>query len=326
MQKLIELEDLPDNFKVIKTEDRVVHLKLYKGRYVIRVEVPFEANEKLASLFGHILGDGCIKSKEENAYYTNKSKDLIEEFRMTIKELFGIEIRENFNEERKFYETYTPKTVAKFLVLCGFPKGQKTKQIITLPDWIKEGSTEIKAIFIRALFDDDSTVINSKGNRVISFGLNKKKSLVEEHKLFMEDIRKILFSLGVYPNEVFERSQPGDFIQLGFHMYGRYNLMKFLENIGFTHKEKQAKLTEAISSYKTYGKNEAKMRILDALKTNNTLRTKDLCKIINRDRDTIWKNINKLVKEDLVEKILINKRGPIEKVLWKLRTEIEENY
>jgi intein/homing endonuclease len=219
--KLIGLEDLPENFKIVGTEDNFVYMKLYKGKYTMKVKLPFETNEKLASLFGHILGDGCIKTKEENAYYTNKSKELIEEVKATIKELFGVEIKENFNNIRKFYEVYPPKTIAKFLVLCGFPKGQKTKQITTIPDWIKEGSNEIKVAFIRALFDDDSTVINDKGNRAISFGMNKKKSLIESHNMFMEDVRKILFSLGIYPNKIFKRKQPGDFIQLGFHIYGR---------------------------------------------------------------------------------------------------------
>lgn len=316
---LINLGDLPDNFKVVKTENNFVYLKLYKGRYTIRVELPFESNEKLASLFGHILGDGCIKSKEENVYYTNKSKDLIDEVKLTVKELFGIEIKENFNSMREFYEVYPPKTVAKFLVLCGFPKGEKTKQIITIPKWIKEGSKEIKSAFIRAIFDDEATVINSKGNRVISFGMNKEKSLLNPHKGFTEDIRKILFSLGVYPNETFKRRQPGDSVQLGFHIYGRYNLMKFLENIGFTDSGKKEKLIKAIHSYNTYGKNEIKMRILDALKTNNKLSTKELSIIVNRNRKVIWKNIHKLNRKGLVEKILINKKGPIEKVLWGLK-------
>lgn len=62
--------------------------------------LPFETNEKLALLFGHVLGDGCIKGKEEGVYLTDKNKDLIEEFKTTIKDLFGIEIKENFNEIR----------------------------------------------------------------------------------------------------------------------------------------------------------------------------------------------------------------------------------
>jgi len=318
-EELIGLEDLRKNFKILNLENNFAYIKLYKGRYVVRVEVPFKINKRLASLFGHILGDGCIKTKEENVYYTNKSKDLIQEFKTTIKELFGIEIRENFNKARQFYELYPPKTIARFLVLCGFPKGEKTKQEITIPNWIKS-SNETKVAFIRALFDDDSTVVNSKGNRVISFGLNKKKSLLNSHKVFMEEVREILFSLGAHPNKIFIRKQPGDFIQLGFHMYGRYNLIKFLENIGFTDREKQKRLVGAINSYKTYGKNETKMRILDALRTNDKLRTRDLSIIINKDRKVIWKNIHKLVKEGLVEKILLNKKGPIEKVLWKLKT------
>ncbi len=323
--KLIGLEDLKNYFRVVKIENDFAYLKLKYGRYILKVKLPFETNKKLASLLGHILGDGCIKSKEENVYYTNKSKELIEEVKIIIKELFGIDAKENFNREREFYELYPPKIVAKFLVLCGFPKGEKTKQELYIPDWVKNGSDEIKSAFIRSLFDDDSSVINSKRNCVISFGLNKMKSLANSHRAFMEDIRQILLSLGLYPNEIFARKQPGDFIQLGFHMYGRYNLIKFLEKIGFTHKGKQQNLIKAIDSYNSYGKNEAKRRILDALRINGRLTTRDLRKIINRDGDVIWKNVNKLVKEGYVEKILISKRGPVEKVLWELKNNINNN-
>jgi len=321
VEKLIELEDLERNFKVVNIENNFACVKLHKGRYVVRIELPFRPNKKLALLFGHILGDGCIKTKEENVYYTNKSKDLIEEFKVAIKELFGIEAKENFNKARRFYEVYPPKIVARLLVLCGFPKGEKTKLPIKIPDWIKNGTNEIKAAFIRALFDDEATIVNSKGNHVISFGMNKKKTLLGAHKIFMEDIQEILLTFGIRPNKIFMRKQPGDSLQLGFHIYGRYNLIKYLENIGFSDTKKQEKLIAAIDSYKGYGKNEIKMRITEMLKANKRLRTKDLCNIFNRDQKAIWKNLNKLRIEGLVDKVLIKKKGPIEKVFWKIKEE-----
>jgi intein/homing endonuclease len=318
-KELICLEDLSKNFKVVKMENNFVYLKLWRGRHVIRIQLPFEPNKELASLFGHILGDGCIKTKEENAYYTNKSKDLIEEFKAIVKKLFGIIVKENFNEVREFYEVYPPKTIAKLLVLCGFPKGEKVNQVINIPNWIKEGSNEIKVAFIRALFDDEATVINSKGNRMISFGMNKKKSLLEAHKDFVKDIQQILLSLGVRSNKIFTRKQPGDSIQVGFHIYRRYNLIKYLENIGFTDRKKREKLIRAINSYRGYGKGEIKMRIMEALEMKNKLRTKDLCSIVNRDRTAVWKNLNKLRKEGVIEKVVISKNGVIEKVFWQIK-------
>ncbi|MBI2084777.1 MAG: hypothetical protein HYT70_04185 [Candidatus Aenigmarchaeota archaeon] len=325
MSELITLEKLKQHFKVIKVEDTIVFLKLHRGQYIINVEMPFKANEKIASLLGHVLGDGCIKQGEENVYYTNKSKDLADEFRMLVKGLFGIYPNWNFNKEREFYEIYPPKTVARFLVLCGFPKGEKVKQALTIPEWIKNGSLNIKSAFIRALFDDEGTVINSKGNYVIGFSMNKKNFLLNAHKKFMEDIRGILLSLGISPNGLYERKQPYDSTSIGFNIYGRYNLMKFIETVGFTDNKKKGKLVQTINSYKTYGKGESKMRILDALKMGSVLRTKDLCRIVNRNRDVIWKNVHKLVEEGLVEKSVISKRGPIETVNWKLKNNINPN-
>lgn len=319
-EKLIGLENLPDNFRVLRAENDFIYLKLYKGRYTIKIKFPFESNEKLASLFGHVLGDGCIKAKEENFYYTNKNKDLVDEVRHLIKELFGIQERWNYNRERNFYETYSPKIIAKFLVLCGFPKGEKVKQEIKIPNWIKNGSFEIKSKFVRALFDDEGSVINSKGNYIIGFSMNKKNFLLNEHKKFMNDFREILISLGLYPNEVFKRKQPFDSVSIGFNLYGRYNLMEFLKNVGFTDKTKRKKLVDAINSYKGYGKNEAKIRILKALENNGCLKTKELSSIINRDRKVVWKILNKLKKKNIVEKVLLSRKGVIEKVVWKLKS------
>lgn len=94
--------------------------------------------------------------------------------------------------------------------------------------------------------------------------------------------------------------------------------MKFLTNIGFTDKRKEIKLINTINSFKTCGKNEIKRRILNSLK-NGPLRTKELSVMINRDRKIIWKNLHKLEQSREIEKMLISKRGPIEKVFWELK-------
>lgn len=183
-EKLIGLKDLKKNFKIVKIENSFVYFKLHRGQYVPRVKLPFKPNEKLASLFGHVLGDGCIKAREESFCYVNKNKDLIEEVKRGFKELFEINTKERFNGKRGFYEVQSPKVIAKFLVLCGFPKGEKMKQILTIPNWIKNGSFKIKSAFIRALFDDEGTVIHSKGNYVIGFSMNKQNFLLDAHKKF----------------------------------------------------------------------------------------------------------------------------------------------
>jgi len=52
--------------------------------------------------------------------------------------------------------------------------------------------------------------------------------------MFMKDVQEILSTFGIRPNRIFMRKQPGDSLQVGFRIYGRYNLIKYLENIGFS--------------------------------------------------------------------------------------------
>jgi len=152
--------------------------------------------------------------------------------------------------------------------------------------------------------------------------MNKEISLLNFHLKFMEEIRAILLSLGLWPNPLFLRKQPKNTIQLGFHLYGRYNLLKFLRKIGFVDREKMRKLVSAIKSYKTYGKHEIERRIMDYLREKGPLSTRELCNLLRRNRDITWKNLNRLVKKGIVKKILLKKRGPIEIVLWELKNNL----
>jgi predicted transcriptional regulator len=78
------------------------------------------------------------------------------------------------------------------------------------------------------------------------------------------------------------------------------------------------KLVKAINSYNSYGKNEIKLRIIDIMREKRESTTKELSKLINRDRRVVWKNLNKLKKEGIIEKKVIGKKGAIEKVLWQI--------
>jgi len=46
VEKLIELEDLEKNFKIVGMEDNFAWVKLHKGRYVVRIELPLRPNKR----------------------------------------------------------------------------------------------------------------------------------------------------------------------------------------------------------------------------------------------------------------------------------------
>jgi len=309
--ELIGSEDLSNKFKAVHFENGITYVKV--GKYTAKIKMPLEVNKDLASLLGHVLGDGHIKKDEQHFHYTNKNKDLIEEVKLEIKNLFGIEIKEYFREEKQIYDLNFPVVIAKLLILCDFPKGRKSTQILSIPDWIKNGSLEIKSAFIRALFDDEAWVEIKQGGFCIGFGQNKKVELIESHKSFMEDIRILLSGMNIYTNNVYERSRVGDSIQLGFKIVGYPNLLNFSKEISFTSKQKLERLLFTLDNFKQiqYSKKEAKLKVLEELKSS-PLKSKEIANRLNRDQKTIWKHLNQLRKRDLVIKI-----GTKNKVFWK---------
>ncbi|MBS3055176.1 MAG: hypothetical protein J4452_01655 [Candidatus Aenigmarchaeota archaeon] len=307
---LTNLEDVSGKFKSVHIDNGFVFIKV--GKYTAKIKIPFRVSKELASLYGHVLGDGHIKKDEQHFHYVNKNKDLIEEVKSEVKNIFAVETMEYFRENKQIYDLNFPVVIAKLLVLLGFPKGRKSIQILSIPEWLKNESVDIKAAFIRALFDDEAWVEIKQGGFCIGFGQNKNVNLLQYHKNYIEEIRNILSQLGVNSSKIFQKSQKGDSIQLGFKILGLQNLTNFNSKIGFLSENKQKRLEFVLNNFKQiqFGKKEAKLKILEKL--NVPMKSKELAFLLNRDQKTIWKHLHQLHRKNLVTKI-----GTKNKVFWK---------
>jgi len=310
-QELIGFENLQKEFNVT-CENNTTYIK--KGKCIIKIKLPIKTTPEIASLFGHALGDGHIKKDKNQFQYFNKAKELTVNVVTCIKQIFSIEPTLHFRDDSEIYCIYAPSIVARILVMLGAPEGRKTTRDFRLPEWIVKGSVEVKKAFIRALFDDEGWVGITQSSFAIGFGQNKKESLIENHRIYMNQIVSIIYDLGIKTSEIFKRSSDKDSIQLGFKIMGRDNIKKFLDQINFIHNIKQEKLSKILNQYKQfqYGKKEAKLKILEVLK-NGQLRSKRIGELLSRDQKTIWKHLNQLRKRNLVAKI-----GTKNKVFWKL--------
>lgn len=282
------------------------------GKIPIRMKLPLTASKELASLVGHIFGDGHIEKCGMKSDFVNKNIELINEVKGNIKFLFGIDIKEHFRKENSIFELFIPATIAKIFVFLGIPDGRKTTQEFNVPEWIRGGSLEIKASFIRAIFDDEAWVEKAQGGFCIGFGQNKRAALLESHREFLEEIRTILRELEINSSNIFERSEKDDSIQLGFKIIGLPNLLNFSSRIGFTSSEKARRLNFIMNNFRQiqFGKKEAKLKILEELK-NGQMKSKELGERLNRDQKTVWKHLNQLRKRNMVIKI-----GTKNKVFW----------
>ncbi|MEK6952564.1 MAG: LAGLIDADG family homing endonuclease, partial [Nanoarchaeota archaeon] len=156
------------------------------------LKTPHIMIEELAELVGYFMGDGSLHSKGLRFCVSNEDDDVVEHLRISIKELFNLNI--NVTQCQGYKEVSVnsvPLTI--WWNACGFSKIKPTKEhkgkgyIPYIPDAILHANdSEIYSAFLRGLFEADGTV--TIGNPGLST-VNRE---------FSQEIKTLLLSLG-YP-------------------------------------------------------------------------------------------------------------------------------
>jgi len=118
----------------------------------------FLANPKLAELVGIIIGDGGItnyqvrvtQNKETDKEYTRYVAGL-------FKDLFYLKSTVREEKEEKACEVIvSSRNLVEYLIKLGLKKGNKVKQQIDVPNWIKRDK-KLKIACLRGLIDTDGS-------------------------------------------------------------------------------------------------------------------------------------------------------------------------
>jgi len=214
------------------------------GNSFLKINLPIYTTKKLSSVIGHCFGDGYV-----GAYfgYFNKNKRLINEVRENVRNLFNLQ--GNVIRHHGTYFLYFPGIISKILNLVGAPFGNKMQQKLQIPLWIKRGNKKIKSSFLRALFDDESSVKFRRYDRSIQFALFKEKRFLRQHKIFMKELCELLLELQIMPSKL-RIIKTKNSIGIRFTISGYHNLISFLNLINFSHPFKRQKLENSIKTYK----------------------------------------------------------------------------
>ena len=170
-------------------------------------EFYLDENETLAELIGILLGDGHLHKKGEKSYLGSVlsiSLNRIDEpeYVEYVKQL----VISLFNEEPKMHSRIDSKSIdlkiyndkiIDFMILKGLLTGDKVKNQISVPDWIKKDETwivnnqknwklEYRPLVIgclRGLVDTDGSIYIDHFNKIIGIGFkNASLSLVHDFK------------------------------------------------------------------------------------------------------------------------------------------------
>lgn len=127
--------------------------------YIKSYSLPVGFNEKLAEYVGIILGDGCITPGQCNITLNSiADHEYVYFVSQLAKNLFG--------EEPKLYKRkdskaivlyYNSRFLIRYLLSIGLKIGNKVRQQVDAPDWIKS-SLKYKMACVRGLMDTDGGV------------------------------------------------------------------------------------------------------------------------------------------------------------------------
>lgn len=217
--------------------------KISKGS-IMSIYYPPKSVE-LSELVGIILGDGNInvytKGKKIATYslricgHIDKEQDYLINFvSPLIEKLFGI--KSTFyisNHSRAFYLIANSRKLAEFLYALGLKDGNKIKNKVEIPKWVKE-NLEFSKSCIRGLIDTDGNIhrMSKKDPQLlrISFKSHNIKMLT--------DVREMYLTLGLHPSKVINEKS--------IYISRKKDVEKYINEIGF-HNLKHKKRLEMFS-------------------------------------------------------------------------------
>jgi len=316
---LTRLCDLsPHDYSVV--EENIVTIASRAG-HSITIKLPLKTSIRLASLIGHVFGDGCIPSCKRQFEYCNNNPHLINEVEKQVYDSFGLKPV----TKKKTRITY-PSVLGDILLCFGAPIAPKTNSECLIPRWILFGEDSYKIAFLRAFFDDGGSVMYSSSYAAKGVNLHQTRHISCYYSLIflLNQMKYLLKQFGINPGAP---KLARKYIHCGQeHCVGYINitdydsLHHFSDVIGLTQGTKSLKLNKILSRPRTYTKGEQEKllkNILDWIYFYHRLSTSDIATAMNQDRAAVLKKLIKLKNRELVEqdgRVAINRS-----YYWKIK-------
>lgn len=202
-------------------------------------------NEELAEFLGILSGDGHLSLQKRNKNFSivGHSRDdlyyLKNHVTSLIKSLFGsnLNVLNLKYKNRNAFMIYAYSTlIIDFLNNLGMPQ-KKTKEFRIL-DIIRKSKLNLKLAFLRGLADTDFAIVFKKGSTRIKHSYPVISTCFASRPL-VEDIKEILSEIEIKANIYIRKVNYNgrkDFLYQ-IDVYGRKNLQKWMEHIGFNNKK-----------------------------------------------------------------------------------------
>ncbi|MFH0874505.1 MAG: hypothetical protein V1859_01080 [archaeon] len=285
----------------------------------INISFPIKGNKIIASLVGHVFGDGYIGKNKKYFEFCNFNPELINQVKKQIFETFGL-----YPMTERCDRIGYPTIVGEILEVFGAPKAPKIYSQNIVPTWILD-SQEHQKSFLKAFFDDDGSVMFSENYRAKGVNLNIIRHINQKEELLiiLNQIKDMLANFEIYSgNPIISKSY---LKKDGVHIIGYINITdyrsiyNFYNIVGLTAGNKFNKLTKIISRKNYYNKgNEIninnKIILLLSKKIHSTA---EIANLIQLSITKTLKKLNLLKKKNKVD--ICGKVAANRSYLWKIR-------
>ena len=216
-------------------------IEKYGLSYILREDV----SAFIAMNIGFLLCDGPLKKDlQQVCYFFNQKEDA---------ELFKNDFLSIFNKEKLSlaYRAYCytvgicNKNLATLFNSLGVPTGNKVYRPFLIPNWIYNGPTNIKRIFLSTIYGNEGSKPQDNKWR-IQFVLSKTKKYVPNLIQFLNQIRTMLGHFGISTSHIQLRKQKRRTFCGRFYIKGKENLIKFYDEIGFLYASEKQEVLESL--------------------------------------------------------------------------------
>lgn len=279
-EKIIDQKDIEKILdklnKTNKGSSRTQIINFLKKRNLIELRYDSQKLPILLKLMGFILGDGVItfvKEKKGFIHFHGKSEDL-EEIKIDLEKI-GMQtskvhkrtrhhnIKTNYGVSEFDFEEYRivihSTAFAVLFVALGLPFGRKTEKKYRVPKWIINSPRWHKRLFIASFFGAElATPKTYDGHNFYDLRLNMNKSIdLKENAIdFLNDIRLLLYDLGVNSREPVNvegnnyKGKISNTVGLRFLIPGKVeNLIKFFEEVSYEYNKEKKKIASLAANY-----------------------------------------------------------------------------
>lgn len=209
-----------------------------------QIILPKKSN-RLAEFYGIMLGDGNVTkikgyklgtyqirivgdSRYDKEYLLNFVKPLIEK-------LFGVKVNTYLYKDANALSLNAyGKKLVEFLENLGFKPGDKIKNHLNIPKWIKENKDYLK-VCIRGLIDTDGSVhrMSKKDWNLIRINFRNY------NKRLITDVRNGFITLNFHPSKIIHENI--------FYISRQSEVKKYLKEIGFSNRKHRDKISRVFS-------------------------------------------------------------------------------